>query len=85
MNQNEDENEIYFESQVKDFNEEDPSKDLENSQNEERNVNVNISKDACFTQKENNMENSLQIKAKKSRKYRTYTLEVKKQVINEVI
>ena len=90
MSQNQDDDELYFESQVNDYNGEDLQRETEdikreNNKNEEKNFNINISVDASQIQAVNNLENSEQIETKKSKKYKTYTLEVKKQVINEVI
>ena len=90
MSQNQDDDELYFESQVNDYNGEDLQRETEdikreNNKNEEQSFNINISVDASQIQALKNLENSEQIETKKSKKYKTYTLEVKKQVINEVI
>ena len=90
MSQNQDDDELYFESQVNDYNGEDLQRETEdikreNNKNEEQSFNINITVDDSQIQAVNNLDNSPQIETKKSKKNKTYTLEVKKQVINEVI
>lgn len=88
LNQNDDE--LYFESQINDYNIGDLQKETEdvkkeNTSNDEQNLNINITCDVSQVLVDTKSEISPKIEIKQSKKYKTYTIEVKKQVINEVI